>query len=479
MSRNLGCRIRVSVAVLVLGTTAGVVGMAALPATAGAAPSNLIQNGSFETTTTPVTTGGYLTVDAGDSATIPGWTVVTPSYDVSGGGSVDVVSSTYNNWVCEDQNNCIDLAGTTNAPGGLYQDVATTPGVEYSLSFWTAANGDQTQGVSHTVGVTVNGSPVDTATAVSAGAPLQWTLNTVTFTATSTSSQIEFDDTTNAATGPYDGNQGPTLDNVSLTAVTDIISASAVIPPIPPQVTNTPFNGTVATFTDTDTAYLPSQFTTTITWGDGQTSTGIVSGSGGSYTVAGMHTYGAIGTYGPVVVNISDPSGATGIATDNSVQVANAVTSCSGNCSTTVPPTTQNPETAQVSTSGSGYVLLSLAPNSGATAVSCGDGYRHAPSVTVETNTFPTQTGTVTATNTFPAKDGTKGTGVEGLIFWVCFQSKAPFKDLTGQSVTTGLLPVCNPIKPGSGPCINYILPTSGGNITEKITYPAADPGYR
>jgi len=449
--------------------------MAALTATAGASPSNLIQNGSFETTTTPVPTDGYLTVDALDSTTIPGWTVVTPSVYDTTGGSVDVVSSGYNGWGCEDGSNCIDLAGTTGVPGGLSQDVATIPGAEYSLSFYSAVNGDQTPGVSHTLGVTVNGSAVDTVTAVSAGTPLKWVQNTVTFTATSATSPIEFDDTTLG-----DQNQGPTLDNVSLTVVSDTITASPVTPPIPPQVAGKTFsNQTVATFTDSDTAYLASQFTATINWGDGNTSAGTVSGSGGSYTVAGAHTYAAIGTYGPVVVNITDPIGATGMATDNSVQVANAVTSCSGNCSTTVPPTTQNPETAQVSTSGSGYVLLSLAPNSGATAVSCGDGFRHAPSVTVETNTLTSQTGTITAMNTFPAKDGTTGTGLEGLLFWVCFQSKAPFKDLTGQSVTTGLLPVCNPIKPGSGPCINYILPTSGGNITEKITYPAADPGYR
>jgi hypothetical protein len=96
-----------------------------------------------------------------------------------------------------------------------------------------------------------------------------------------------------------------------------------------------------------------------------------------------------------------------------------------------------------------------------------------------ETNTFTSGSATVTATDVFPAKDGTTGSGLEGLLFWVCFKSNAPFKNLTGQSVTTGLLPLCNPFKPGPGPCINYILPTSGGNITEQITYPAADPIYR
>lgn len=472
-----------------MGAGAGVVGIsAALPTTAGAAPTNLIQNGSFETTTTPVPTDGYLTVDAGDSTTIPGWTVVTPSYFGSG-GSVDVVANGYNGWVNYAGNNVIDLAGTTEAPGGLYQDVATVPGAEYSLSFYSAVNGDEAvgDGVTHTLGVTVNGGPtVYSASQVAEGPSPTWQANTVTFTATTTTSQIEFDDdtnyntTTDTQTGPYDQNQGPTLADVSLTVVPDTVTASPVT--IAPQVAGTAFTASVATFTDSDPNYQPSQFTATITWGDGSTSAGTVSGSGGSYTVTGTHTYAAIGTYGPVVVNITDPIGATGTATDNSVQVANAVTSCSGKCSTTVAPTTQNPETAQVSTSGSGYVLLSLASNSGATAVSCGDGFRHAPNVTVENNTFSSQTGTVTATNTFPAKDGTTGSGLEGLLFWVCFKSSQPFKSLTGQTVPAGqagLLPLCNPIKPGSGPCINYILPTSGGNITEQITYPASDPGYR
>ena len=473
MSRNLGCRIRVGVAVLVIGTAAGVVGISALPATAGAAPVNLIQNGSF-VPTSPTTS--YLTVSAGDSTTISGWTVVTPSVYDAGGGSVDVVSDDYwNDWNNEAGGYSIDLAGTTGVPGGLYQDVATTPGVEYSLSFWSAVNGDETPGNSHTLGVTVNGATVDTVTAVGVGRPLDWVQNTVTFTASSATSQIEFDDTTLA-----DQNQGPALDNVSLTAVPDVISASPVTPPIPPQETGKTFNNLpVANFTDTDTAALPSQFSATINWGDGTPlGTGVVTGSGGSYSVTGTHTYAADGTYGPVVVNISDTLGATATVTDNSVAVANAVTSCTGSCSTNVPETSQNNINAQVSTSGSGYVLLSTFPNSGPTALSCGDGFRHTPSVAVETNTFTSETGTVTATDTFPIKDGTKGSGLEGLVFWVCFSGNNSFKDLTGQTVTKGLLPVCNPIKPGSGPCLDYILPTSGGNIKEEITYPAGDPRY-
>ena len=415
---------------------------------------------------------------AGDSTSIPGWTVVTPSLYGGEGGSVDVTSDSYwNDYNSQAGGYSIDLAGTTNVPGGLYQDVTTTPGVEYSLSFWSAVNGDEAPGNTHTMGVSVNGSSVDTVTAKGVGRPLNWVQNTVTFTATSTTSRIEFDDTT-----PNDQIQGPTLDNVSLTAVPDVVSGSPET--IAPQVTGKQFTVPVATFTDSDTdAAPPSQLSAIINWGDGTTPrpSGVITGSGGNYTVTGTHTYAANGTYGPVVVTITDTFASAPVTvTDNSVQVANAVSSCTGSCTTTVAPTTQNPVNAQVSTTGSGYVLVSTFPNAGPAAFSCsGDGFRHAPSDVQETNTFTSGTATVTATDVFPAKDGTQGSGLEGLFFWVCFKSNAPFKDLTGRSVTTGLLPLCNPFKPGSGPCINYILPTSGGNITEQITYPAADPIYR
>jgi hypothetical protein len=52
-----------------------------------------------------------------------------------------------------------------------------------------------------------------------------------------------------------------------------------------------PFSGTVVTFTTPDTIDGPGSFTATITWGDGSTSAGVLSGSGGAFTVSGTHTY--------------------------------------------------------------------------------------------------------------------------------------------------------------------------------------------
>ena len=76
------------------------------------------------------------------------------------------------------------------------------------------------------------------------------------------------------------------------------------------------FNGTVATFTDTNTATASSAFSATIDWGDTTTSTGTVSGSAGSFSVSGTHTYALPGQY-TVTTTITGPGGpvqATGTA---------------------------------------------------------------------------------------------------------------------------------------------------------------------
>ena len=67
--------------------------------------------------------------------------------------------------------------------------------------------------------------------------------HTITFTASSANSRIEFADTTVG-----DTIQGPALDNVSLTVVPDVITASPVT--IAPQTTGVSFTAPVATFTD-------------------------------------------------------------------------------------------------------------------------------------------------------------------------------------------------------------------------------------
>ncbi len=57
-------------------------------------------------------------------------------------------------------------------------------------------------------------------------------------------------------------------------------------------------NSPVAVFADPDTADAASEFSATIFWGDGTSSTGTISGSNGLFSVLGGHTYTAAGEYG-------------------------------------------------------------------------------------------------------------------------------------------------------------------------------------
>jgi hypothetical protein len=68
-----------------------------------------------------------------------------------------------------------------------------------------------------------------------------------------------------------------------------------------------PFSGTVAAFTTSDKIDGAAAFTAVITWGDGSTSTGVVTGGNGSFTVSGSHTYAAAGSYA-VSVQITNPN---------------------------------------------------------------------------------------------------------------------------------------------------------------------------
>ena len=76
-------------------------------------------------------------------------------------------------------------------------------------------------------------------------------------------------------------------------------------------------NVQVATFTDTDTAALASDFLASINWGDGTTTAGVISGSNGSFAVNGGHTYTAAGQDN-ITVTVSDPAPGTAIATADS-----------------------------------------------------------------------------------------------------------------------------------------------------------------
>jgi hypothetical protein len=274
-------------------------------------------------------------------------------------------------------------------------------------------------------------------------------------------------------TAPGQGNV-----TLTLTVIPPPLTGSPVT--VGPATTNAALNTSVATFVDADSTAPISNYSATINWGDGTSSAATsITLAGSTYTVNGTHTYTAHGTTtSPVTVDISSADGGSAVVTDNDVTVADAVIACTTSpCSGTVTSSTLSAQ-ASTSSTGKGDLLLDTNPNSGSTALNCGDDFRHAPRIIIESNTFAVGSGSITTTDTFLNKNGIPGKGLEGLLYAICFQSQNPFVDAFGKSTTLGLLPICNPFKPGPGPCENWILPGSGGTIVEKVTYPAGDPKY-
>ena len=73
----------------------------------------------------------------------------------------------------------------------------------------------------------------------------------------------------------------------------------------------TAFDKTVAIFKDANPLSVASDFTATIDWGDGSTSSGTVAANGhGTFRVLGSHTYAATGRFA-VTVTITDAEGSS------------------------------------------------------------------------------------------------------------------------------------------------------------------------
>jgi hypothetical protein len=89
-----------------------------------------------------------------------------------------------------------------------------------------------------------------------------------------------------------------------------------------PAISLTSFGATVATFTDADPDGQASDHGATIAWGDGSSSTGVVSGpEGGPFTVNATHAYGSTGRFN-VTTTINDVAGSTTSASCNSLVYA-------------------------------------------------------------------------------------------------------------------------------------------------------------
>src|SRR3989441_926836 len=135
---------------------------------------------------------------------------------------------------------------------------------------------------------------------------------------------LHFGVTVSALPGDYFNNAGGDAGSVAV-APTGPTAKITVTSTVDPSIVATaaavsategaPFNGTVATFTDPDASSTASEYSATISWGDGSSSAGTGSGpSGGPFTVTGSHTYAEEGTYSTSVL-IEDVDNATNSAT--------------------------------------------------------------------------------------------------------------------------------------------------------------------
>ena len=81
------------------------------------------------------------------------------------------------------------------------------------------------------------------------------------------------------------------------------------------QVELSAFNGTVATFTDSNVNAQPADFNAQINWGDGSpANNAVISLVSGTFQVGGVHTYADEGSF-TVTVTVNDNSPGTGTAT--------------------------------------------------------------------------------------------------------------------------------------------------------------------
>jgi len=150
----------------------------------GAAQANLLADGDFESFDSLVASGGFTKVNPG---ALGAWTV--------GATSVDLIQNAFGSI----NNVSIDLSGSPG-PGSLSQAFDAIAGYTYTLTWDYFRNGAGTD-----LGVTLG------ALSTSFAAPTVITAGSLVWTAASTGQQF-------VSFAGGSGNQGPTLDNVVLTA---------------------------------------------------------------------------------------------------------------------------------------------------------------------------------------------------------------------------------------------------------------------
>jgi hypothetical protein len=186
-----------------------------------------------------------------------------------------------------------------------------------------------------------------------------------------------------------DDPSGQTATVTSTATVTTPIAASGTTFSVTPGQS---FTATIANFTDTNPAANANNITAVINWGDGQTSTGLISGSSGIYTVSGNHTYSAPGAASYAIkVTIVDPSGQSVQA--SSTAIATAFINATGTTFNAIPG--QSFTTTVATFTDSNPNALTHLPTA---VINWGDGQSSTVTATFAAGLF-----TVTGTHTYSA----------------------------------------------------------------------------
>jgi choice-of-anchor C domain-containing protein len=195
--------------------------LAGLALTPRLAPAQVPTNGNFELGPAIPQQSPIFAVAPGNPA-LTGWTVT--------GGSVSIVTDNY--WTPRSGTRSVVLSST--GPGAIQQDLATSVGSFYRLTFFLSGEPFSTPTIKH-LRVTLAGSVHDLTFDVSPGWhwDMHWKLQAIEFTAPSTSTLLKFQS--------LDATQwGPAIDSVKLTLVSagvpgsEQLSLSAVTPdPVP------------------------------------------------------------------------------------------------------------------------------------------------------------------------------------------------------------------------------------------------------
>jgi hypothetical protein len=169
--------------------TRNVFAIAALLLAAQAGATELITNGSFEVGVPVPNNGdpGAQQIFSNDSSTLAGWTTLNSGQDIAwiGVGNPYTLSAS-------DGNNFLDLTGWhySGQGAGVKQTIATTAGMQYTLTFDQGNSVRYDFGYANTLRVTAGDQSNIQFTAPGTQDASAWTHQTLSFTATGSSTDV-------------------------------------------------------------------------------------------------------------------------------------------------------------------------------------------------------------------------------------------------------------------------------------------------